>query len=230
MKTIPITNKRTAVKKILIWLIVLAALFAASVNGVSAYVVSQVKDRIISPEEAAALEDVDCILVLGAGIRKDNTPSRILKDRLTQGIALYENGASEKLLMSGDNSREHYNEGQVMKDYAVGQGVPAEDIFQDHAGFSTYESVYRAKDIFQADKIIIVTQDYHMYRALYIAEQLGIEAYGVSAEENTYGGQTYRDAREMLARAKDAMFCLVKPKPTFLGEAIPLIGNGNVTD
>jgi SanA protein len=230
MKTIQMANKKRTVKKTLAWLICLALFCAAFVNGINAFVIAQVKDRIVTAEEAAGLEGIDCILVLGAGIKKDNTPSLILEDRLVQGIALYESGASGKLLMSGDNSTETYNEGQVMKDYATGAGVPAEDIFQDHAGFSTYESVYRAKDIFQAEKIIIVTQQYHLYRALYIAEKLGIEAFGVPAEPRTYGGESFRDARELLARAKDAVFCLVKPKPTFLGEAIPLIGNGGVTD
>ena len=100
----------------------------------------------------------------------------------------------------------------------------------DHAGFSTYESIYRAKEIFQADKILIVTQEYHLYRALYIANQLGVEAYGVSSDYHTYVGQFMRDFREMLARAKDCATCIFKPKPTYLGDAIPIFGDGNLTN
>lgn len=100
----------------------------------------------------------------------------------------------------------------------------------DHAGFSTYESMYRAKEIFQADKVIVITQEYHLYRALYIAEQLGIEAYGVASDYHTYAGQGMRDFREILARCKDVAMCVFKPEPTHLGEAIPVSGNGNATN
>ena len=133
-------------------------------------------------------------------------------------------------MMSGDHGRVNYDEVNAMKAYAVENGVPSEDVFMDHAGFSTYETVYRAKEIFGADKVIIVTQEYHLYRALYIAEALGIEAYGVSADLNRYGGQTMRDIREVLARCKDFAMCLFKPEPTYLGEAIPVSGNGDLTN
>ena len=103
-------------------------------------------------------------------------------------------------------------------------------MFMDHAGFSTYETVYRAQEIFEADKVIIVTQGYHLYRALYIAEQLGVEAYGVSSDLNTYAGQSMRDFREVLARCKDFAMCIFKPEPTYLGEAIPVSGNGDLTN
>ena len=99
----------------------------------------------------------------------------------------------------------------------------------DHAGFSTYESMYRAKEIFQAEKVLIVTQDYHLYRAVYIARQLGIDAYGVDANYRGYSGQTARDVREVLARVKDVGSCIFKPEPTYLGEPIPIWGNGELT-
>ena len=100
----------------------------------------------------------------------------------------------------------------------------------DHAGFSTYETMYRAKEIFGADKIIVVTQEYHLYRALYIADKLGIEAFGVSSDYTTYSGQTKRELREILARNKDFLTSIFKPKPTYLGEVIPVSGNGDVTN
>ena len=123
-----------------------------------------------------------------------------------------------------------YDEVGAMKQYAIDNGVPSENVFMDHAGFSTYETVYRAKEIFEADKVIIITQEYHLYRALYIAEQLGLEAYGVSADLNRYAGQSMRDFREVLARCKDWAMCIIKPEPTYLGEAIPVSGNGDLTN
>lgn len=116
-----------------------------------------------------------------------------------------------------------------MKQFAVARQVPSSDVFMDHAGFSTYESMVRAKEVFGVQKVIIVTQEYHLYRALYIAKSLGLEAYGVSSDQRSYAGQTYRDLREILARDKDFLSCIFLPKPTFLGEAIPVSGNGDVT-
>ena len=139
-------------------------------------------------------------------------------------------GAAPKLLMSGDHGRTNYDEVAAMKQFAINAGIPSENIFMDHAGFSTYESIYRAKEIFQAKKIIIVTQEYHLYRALYIADQLGVEAWGVSADYRSYTGQTSRDIREFLARVKDFATGIFKPEPTYLGEAIPISGNGNLTN
>lgn len=117
-----------------------------------------------------------------------------------------------------------------MKSFAIDRDVKSEDIFMDHAGFSTYESLYRAKEIFKAKKIVIVTQKYHMYRALYIAKQLGIEAYGVNSDPREYGGQSIRELREIIARDKDCIKCIFKPEPTFLGDTIPVNGNGDVTN
>jgi len=116
-----------------------------------------------------------------------------------------------------------------MRDYALAAGVPAEDIFMDHAGFSTYESMYRARDVFQVRSVVIVTQEYHLYRALYVAEQLGLEAQGVASDPRQYTAQFYRDAREILARNKDFLYCVFKPLPTYLGEAIPIWGDGSLT-
>ena len=154
----------------------------------------------------------------------------MLEDRLLQGVELYYYGASGKLLMSGDHGRENYDEVNVMKNFALERGIPSEDVFMDHAGFSTYESMYRAKEIFKAEKILIVTQEYHLYRAIYDARALGIEAYGVASDPRSYSGQIYRDVREVLARNKDFLFGIFKPEPTYLGEEIPVYGNGNATN
>lgn len=195
----------------------------------NAHVKNTTKEKILTQEQAASLTDVDCILVLGCGIKDDGTPTALLQERMDCGIALYQNKVAPKLLLTGDNGREGYNEVETMRKVATQQQVPAQDIFLDHAGFSTYESMYRAKEIFKAKKIVIVTQEYHLYRAIYIAQQLGLTAYGVACDTQTYKGQTFRDIREILARNKDAVKCIFKPEPTFLGETIPVSGDGTVT-
>lgn len=221
-------------KKIFIWivliLLVLGLVFLCTVFGINAYVKSVGKSMIVTSEEAAALPDADCILVLGCQVRADGTPSAMLKDRLDRGIELYFAGVAPKLLMSGDHGQVEYDEVNIMKQYAIDAGVPSEDIFMDHAGFSTYESVYRAKAIFQAENIVIVTQEYHLYRALYIAQNFGLTAHGVACDNVLYAGQTMRDLREVLARNKDFLTSVFKPEPTYLGEAIPVNGNGDLTN
>jgi len=132
--------------------------------------------------------------------------------------------------MSGDHGTKEYDEVNSMKAFAIEKGIPSEDIFMDHAGFSTYESVYRTKEIFEAENVIIVTQRYHLYRAIYLAESIGLTSCGVPADLRVYHGQTYRDMREHIARVKDFLYAIFKPEPTYLGEAIPVSGNGNVTN
>ena len=208
----------------------LAVVGTATLFIINGYVKASAKGRILTTQKAAELEDVDCIIILGCQVKDDGSLSHMLRDRLMRGLEVYETGAAPKLLMSGDHGREEYDEVGAMKNYAIENGVPSENVFMDHAGFSTYETMYRAKEIFKAEKVIIVTQEYHLYRALYIAEQLGMEAYGVSADLNRYAGQSMRDFREVLARCKDWAMCIFKPEPTYLGEAIPVSGNGDITN
>ena len=211
-------------------LLCLGLLGGLAVLGINGIVTGTTKGKILTPEQAAGLTDVDCILVLGCGVHADGSPSDMLNDRLKRGVELYELGAAPKLLMSGDHGRTNYDEVDAMKTFAVDAGIASSDVFMDHAGFSTYESMYRAKEIFQARKIIIVTQQYHLYRAIYIAESLGLEAYGVASDYRAYSGQTARDVREILARVKDFGTSLFQPKPTYLGKAIPIWGDGNLTN
>lgn len=199
-------------------------MLVAFMIGSHFYVCSSTKDQFNKE-----LKDADCILILGAGVR-NNEPSPMLKDRLDEGIALYKEGKTPKIIMSGDHGQEDYDEVNLMKKYAIDKGVPSSDIFMDHAGFSTYESIYRAKEIFQAKKVIIVTQDYHLYRALYIANELGLKAVGFPSNPRSYPGQTMRDIREIAARVKDVFTCMIQPKPTYLGESIPVSGNGDITN
>ena len=216
-------------KKIIKILVITAIIGTVLVLSINFYVVGTTKEKIIKNNDYSTLKDVDCILILGAGIWGDK-PSPMLEDRLEEGIKLYKDGIASKIIMSGDHGREEYDEVNIMKEYAIEQGVPSEDIFMDHAGFSTYESIYRAKEIFDADNIVIVTQEYHLYRALYIADKLDINAYGVKSNPRKYRGQAYRELREILARNKDFVNCIIKPEPTYLGESIPVSGNGDITN
>lgn len=180
-------------------------------------------------DEAAKLSNVDCILVLGCQVKGDKTPSDMLADRLHTGVSAYQSGVSHKLLMSGDHSTAYYNEVEAMRDYALNAHVPSKDIFLDHAGLSTYESMYRANKIFGAKKIVVVTQSYHLYRAIYIGRKMGMTVYGISADSHRYRGQSIRDLREFAARAKDWAITWIMPEPTYLGDEIDLSGDGNVT-
>ncbi|MBE6757538.1 MAG: SanA protein [Ruminococcaceae bacterium] len=222
--------KRRWIRGTVIALGCVAAVSLLATLGINAHVKTVGGRHILTQQEATTLTDVDCVVVLGCLVREDGTPSDMLRDRLKRGVALYKEGAAPKLLMSGDHGRQEYNEVETMKAYAVGEGVPSEDVFMDHAGFSTYETMYRAREIFGAKKVLVVTQEYHLYRALYIAERLGLEAWGVASDYETYYGQTKRDVREVLARVKDCFLSHFQPQPTFLGEAIPVSGNGDVTN
>lgn len=212
---------------VLLAIVLLGATAIAAINGI---VIGAAAEKILSLENAAKLSDVDCILVLGCLVKDDGVPSDMLRDRLKFGVELYRLGAAPKLLMTGDHGRKDYDEVDAMKQFAVDAGIASEHIFMDHAGFSTYESMYRAKEVFGAKKIIIVTQQYHLYRAVYIANRLGLEAYGVASDVNVYWDQFSRDVREALARVKDFGTTILKPEPTYLGETIPIWGDGNLTN
>lgn len=221
---------RTSKKKRV--LVTLLALFLAGLLlplATSYYVMGSTERQILTLDEAASL-DADAILVLGARVWDNGQPSGILKDRINTGVALYESSASDRLLMSGDHGQEDYDEVNAMKDFAIEQGIPARVIFMDHAGFSTYESLYRARDIFQVKSVIIVSQQYHLYRALYIARALGLEAYGVSCDQREYNPYLLFDVRETLARCKDFLYSIFQPLPTYLGDVIPITGDGSATD
>ncbi len=216
-------------KNILIILIVIIIVCICIVFGINQYVKGSTKNQIIKNGDYSNLNEIDCVVILGAGIWGDK-PSPMLEDRLLEGVKLYKDGVVNKILATGDHGTNGYDEVSVMKKYIMEQGVPSEDVFMDHAGFSTYESIYRAKAIFGADNVIIVTQEYHLYRALYIANQLGLKAVGAPSNPRQYAGQAYREIREILARNKDFVQCIFKCKPTYLGDMIPVFGDGNLTN
>ncbi len=187
------------------------------------------KGSIVDKQEAQS-GNADAIVVLGASVLADGTPSTILQDRLDDGIALYFAGAAPKIIMSGDNGSASYNEVKAMKAYAISQGVPSEDIFCDHAGFSTYESMYRAKYVFGCQRIVVATQTYHLYRALWSAKSLGMEAVGVPSDYRDYQKQRYYNIRELPARTKDFFQALLRLPSTYVGDPISLNQSGDVTN
>ena len=227
-------KKRSMPVRMISALIKIAAVAAVIVIGLNFYVIKSTQPQINAnyeiPGDTANREEVEdlssispeCILVLGASVTSDGVPSPILQDRLDTAIDLYNKGVAPKLLLSGDNGQMVYNEVKAMQNYALEAGVDENDIYLDHAGFSTYESIYRAKYIFKVDSMIVVTQTYHLYRSLYGCRRMGITAMGAAADQYTYAGQEKREVREVLARDKDFVKWIFKPQPTFLGDAVPI--------
>ena len=176
------------------------------------------------------IPDVDAIMVLGCRIRKNGYPGILLKYRLDKAMEAYRSGYAKKILVTGNHASDEYDEVNSMKNYLKAKGIPSEVIFMDHAGFTTYESMYRAKYVFDVKKMIIVTQLFHLYRSIYISQKLGIETYGMSAEERLYKGKNKQHIREFLSRIKNFIKCIYKPKSKYLGSTISIKGDGNITN
>ena len=177
------------------------------------YVILSTKNRIVSGN-SELLTDIDYIVVLGAGIRRGK-PSPMLEDRLKTGISLYNNDISNKILITGDHMNDDYDEVTVMKNYLLEHGIPEEDIITDNYGISTYDSIYRVKNVYKSNKVVIVSQRYHLYRALFLSDNLDLKSYGVEADLRYYYGQWYREIREILARNKDFIKGIIKPKAVY---------------
>lgn len=177
------------------------------------YVILSTENRIVS-RDSKLLTDIDYIVILGAGIRRGK-PSPMLEDRLKTGISLYNNDISNKILITGDHMNDDYDEVTVMKNYLLEHGIPEEDIITDNYGISTYDSIYRVKNVYKSNKVVIVSQRYHLYRALFLSDNLDLESYGVEANLRYYYGQWYREIREILARNKDFIKGIIKPKAVY---------------
>lgn len=192
----------------------LVAVFAVFSGSVTAYVLTSTREdvhTIAQIEESG--EHAQAVLVLGASVFADGTPSDILADRLEVAADLYLAGAADAVIVSGDNGEAHYNESDAMREYCITLGVPADAIIVDGAGYDTYASVYRAKHEYGMDDILIVTQAYHLYRALAIAHGLGMEAQGVAADKGSYDNQVQYSLREVIARDKDFLQTLLRIPP-----------------
>ena len=207
------------IRKILTVCISICLILAIFVAFANIYVITYSNKYFYTLDELKD-QDFDCIIILGAGLWSGR-PSPMLQERLDFGIEAFGTGCTERIIMSGDHGTENYDEVNTMKEVAVDEGIDPDCIYLDHAGFSTYESVYRARDIFKVKKVLIITQKYHLYRAVYDARKLGLDAYGMPAEKKIY--PIYNDMREAAARVKDFIWCIVKPEPTCLGDEIPIL-------
>ena len=213
------------IKKIIKAFAIFAFISALIFVAINIYVVSYAKRYMLTPQEAMELQNTDCIAVLGAHVREDGSPSLMLTSRLDMGIKLYEEGVSDKLLLTGDHGQHEYDEVNNMMQYVLeNSDISKENVFLDHAGFSTYESAYRAKEVFKVEKAIFVTQQYHLYRAIYDARSRGIQAFGVASDNLSWPGMAYYKFREALAIFKDFLCCVFDIQPTYLGDAIPVSG------
>jgi len=217
------------VKQMILGIFLLGIAAVLMVVGIRSYMDSFAAEYII--REAEETPEAEAVLVLGAFVSSEGEPAPVLAARLEHGYELYKLGKVKKILVSGDHGREYYDEVNAMKDYLINKGVPKEDIFMDHAGFNTYDSMYRAKEIFQIEKMLISTQEFHMTRSIYIARTLGIDAYGYPTPDREMYRMDYLNFREGLARVK-AFFDagVIRRKPKFLGEPIPIDGDGSLTD
>ncbi|MEQ1849806.1 MAG: ElyC/SanA/YdcF family protein [Candidatus Peribacteraceae bacterium] len=206
-------------------LVCLTAILASN-----AIVLSASKGLII--RDIAEAPSVDAILVLGASVYRSGVPSPILEDRLIVAANLYKQKKAPKIIVSGDHGTDRNDEPKAMQRTLIDAGVPAQDIFLDHAGFDTFDSVYRAREIFQASKLLIVSQEFHLPRAVYLAAKLGMDSTGVTSDLRNYGEETNRrnSIREIFARVKGVLDVLLDAKPTYLGDPIPLSGDGRTTD
>ncbi len=164
-------------------------------------------------------------IVLGARVSAKGVPSDYLQDRLDLGIELYRSKKIRRFLLTGDHGRKTYDEVNNMKAYLINRGIPTTDIFLDHAGFDTYSSMVRAVKIFQVKKAIIVTQEFHLPRAVYIARSKGLEAYGIKADRRLYNGMKRLKVREILAKVKAFTEVTIHKKPKYLGDPIPITGD-----
>ncbi|MDE8702026.1 ElyC/SanA/YdcF family protein [Adlercreutzia equolifaciens] len=225
-------KKHRAVKRILITLLlmVLAAVAVVALANLATVATTrgQVRTVATAADELAG-NPADAVVVLGASVYPDGTPSDILADRLEVAVDLYKAGAAKAIICSGDNRTSHYNESDAMKAYCVSLGVPSEDVYVDHAGNTTYESLYRARHLFGAQRIIVATQAYHLYRALFAADQLGMEAWGVATDKGAYDDQLKYSMREIAARTKDFFAALAHVPVPIEEDPISLNESGDLT-
>jgi len=198
-------------------LLVISAVMASAVvifAGINIYINRSACGKIITA--ADAIGQADAVLVLGAAVGTGGRPSGILNDRLNTGVELYTKSRARKILISGDHGKDHYDEIKTMKKYLLKAGVPPGDLFIDHAGFSTFDSIVRSKQVFNARSLIIVTQEYHLPRAIFIAEKAGLSVLGAPADRGRYSGIAYFMLREYFANIKavgDVIFNLPGEHP-----------------
>lgn len=211
-------NKKKKIILVVLIILIIGMLFTLFIN---IHMINSTKNQIVDLEEINEIKDIDAIIVLGCRIHENSIPSLMLANRLERGIDVYDK-LKIPIILSGDNTRDDYNEVSVMNEY-VKTSIPEEDIILDNAGISTYDSVYRAKYLFNAKKVVIVTQKFHIYRALYLANKLDLEAIGVVANDIPQKFIMFKnEVREILSRDKNYIKALIKPKSKYLEKSISI--------
>ncbi len=207
--------------KLILWIILLLVIVIGIPRLITAIVSS---GKIFTVEESPSAR---AAIVFGAGLQRDGTPSPVLKDRVTAAVQLYQQGKVEKLLMSGDNRFEDYNEPAAMKTFALDLGVPEEAIVLDYAGRRTYDTCYRARHIFGLEEALVVTQNFHLPRALFTCRGIGIDATGVSADLRDYNSHSLRfwNTRELPATLVALWQVWVSHPLPVMGEKEPIFSN-----
>lgn len=206
--------------------------------SVVALFVILINTHIVSKTEKLIYRDIEdipekqAVIILGAYIRGDKL-SHVLEQRVKTGTAIYLDEQVSKILLSGDHGQVEYDEVNSMRKYVLSNylSVRPYDVFMDHAGFDTYDSMYRAKEIFEIESAVVVTQEFHINRAVYIANELGIDSVGYAVNEDIYPEYTKLKwrLRESLSRVKAYGDVLLKSKPKYLGDPIPITGDGRLS-
>ena len=209
-------------KKLTVALLIAVLLLICGVYGLSAHIASSTKNQKFT--RSSKVPEVYTVIVLGASVRANGNLSTMLEDRVASALKLYNEGKVKRFLLSGDNGTASYNEPKAMKEYLMAKGVPEDDIFLDYAGFDTYDSMYRASSVFNVREAIVVTQEFHLPRALYIANKLGLNYYGFVGDKRTYQRESANKRRELLANVKAFLELTINKEPTYLGAKIPIDG------
>ncbi|HXK39016.1 MAG TPA: ElyC/SanA/YdcF family protein, partial [Candidatus Paceibacterota bacterium] len=210
---------RIRFQRFLAWSSGLLIIFVVAANAIiytetKAYIYNDVGDAL----------NAEVALIPGAAVFSNGSLTPIFVNRADMAIKLYEAKKAPKILVSGDNSTVSHNEVNPVRNYLLAKGIPDEDIFLDHAGFDTYSTMYRARDIFGVTSLLVATQSFHLPRAVFIARRLGMEAYGVNADVGHIFFSNY--AREIIANEKAVLELTFNRKPKYLGEKIPISGDG----
>lgn len=210
------------IKRIALILFATLALVLVFVYSLSSHIKETTSEYIFA--KAEDVPEAYTVIVLGASVKSNGNLSVILKDRVESALQLYHLGKVKRFLLSGDNGTQSYNEPKAMKKYLMERGVNEDHVFLDYAGFDTYDSMYRAAAIFEVDRAIIVTQNFHLPRAVYIARKLGLDYVGYIGDKHVYAHEDSNKKRELLANVKAYLELIFRKEPTYLGEKIPIDG------
>lgn len=209
-------------KKFFYRALILGGILILCIYSLSWYIKSSTKDQIFNDIDKTP--EVHTVIILGASVYSSGRLSTILEDRVASALELYKKGKVKRFLLSGDNGKKTYNEPEAMKAYLIARGVPEDHIFLDYAGFDTYDSMYRASAVFNVKDAIVVTQEFHLPRAIYISNKLDLNFQGFEGDKHIYQSATMNKTRELLANVKAILELTFGKEPTYLGSKIPIDG------